>query len=277
MARLLSDKMAAHLGQPVVVENRAGAGGTIGARAVLAMAPDGYTILMGSTSTLLIAPAIYKNAGYHAGSFSPIARVADSREVLAVHPSVPAKSVAELVALAKAKPGSLNFASAGIGTLPHIEGELLKARAQIDINHVPYRGGGLALTGLMGGQVQIMFSTLTQMLPNIREGRVRGLAVTSADRSKLAPEIPTMVESGFDQFVVTSISAVVAPPGTPAEIRRRLNEAVAAALASNEVLQSLAKMGGEARVGSPEDLASFLADERQRWSRIIETTKVSVD
>jgi tripartite-type tricarboxylate transporter receptor subunit TctC len=277
MARLLSDKMAAALGQPVIVENRGGAGGTIGARSVLAAAPDGYTLLMGSTSTLLIAPGIYKNAGYHAGSFSPVARVADSAEMLGVHPSVPVQSVAELVALAKSKPGILNFASAGIGTLPHIEGELLKARAQIDINHVPYRGGGLALTGLLGGQVEILFTTLTQMLPNIREGRVRGLAVTSPSRSKLAPELPTMVESGFDQFIVTSITAIVAPPNTPSDIRRRLNEAVVSALASEDVERSLTRMGGEARPASPEDLASWLAGEQQRWARIIEATKVSVD
>jgi tripartite-type tricarboxylate transporter receptor subunit TctC len=277
MARLLSDKMAANLGQPVIVENRGGAGGTIGARSVLSAAPDGYTLLMGSTSTLLIAPAIYKNAGYQAGSFAPIARIADSAEVLGVHPSVPAKSVAELVALAKSKPGTLNFASAGIGTLPHIEGELLKARAQIDISHVPYRGGGLALTGLLGGQVEILFTTLTQMLPNIREGRVRGLAVTSPIRATLAPELPTMVESGFDQFIVTSITAIVAPPGTPADIRQQLNKAVVAALASAEVEQALSRTGGEARPASPEQTASWLAGEQQRWARIIEATKVSVD
>jgi tripartite-type tricarboxylate transporter receptor subunit TctC len=194
-----------------------------------------------------------------------------------VHPSVPASSVAELIALAKSRPGTLHFGSAGIGTLPHIEGELLKARAQIDINHVPYRGGGLALTGLLGGQVQILFTTLTQMLPNIRDGRVRGLAVTSATRSKLAPELPTMVESGFDQFVVTSITAIVAPPGTPIEIRRRLSQAVAGALASEDVARSLSKMGGEARPTSPEELGSFLATEQQRWRRIIETARVSVD
>ena len=277
MARLLSDKMAASLGQPVIVENRGGAGGTIGARSVLAAEPDGYTLLMGSTSTLLIAPSIYKNAGYHAGSFAPVARVADSTEVLAVHPSVPARSVAELIALAKSRPDALNFGSAGIGTLPHLEGELLKAHAKIEMNHVPYRGGGLALTGLLGGQIQVLFSTLTQMLPNIREGRVRGLAVTSATRSKLAPDIPTMVESGFDQFIMTSISAIVAPPGTPIEIRRRLNEAVAGALASEDVERSLSRMGGEARPASPEELASFLAGEQQRWARIIEATRVSVD
>jgi tripartite-type tricarboxylate transporter receptor subunit TctC len=277
MARLLSDKMAAILGQPVIVDNRGGAGGTIGARSVLAAEPDGYTLLMGSTSTLLVAPSIYKNAGYHAGSFAPVARVADSTEVLAVHPSVPASSVAELVGVVKSRPGALNFGSAGVGTLPHIEGELLKARAQIDMNHVPYRGGGLALTGLLGGQVQVLFSTLTQMLPNVRDGRVRGLAVTSAARSKLAPDIPTMVESGFDQFVVTSISAIVAPPGTPIDIRRRLHQAVAGALASEEVERALSRTGGEARPASLEELASFLAGEQQRWARIIEATGVSVD
>jgi tripartite-type tricarboxylate transporter receptor subunit TctC len=277
MARLLSDKMAAALGQPVVVDNRPGAGGTIGARSVAAAEPDGYTLLLGSTSTLLIAPATYKNAGYNAGTFAPVARIADSIEVLAVHPSVAVKSVAELISLAKSRPDALNFASAGNGTLPHIEGELLKARAQIEMNHVPYRGGGNALTGLLAGQVQVLFSTLTQMLPYIRDGGVRGLAVTSAARSKLAPDIPTMVERGFDQFVVTSISALVAPPGTPIDIRRRLNEAVAAALASDEVQQTLSRIGGEARPASPEELGSYLAEEQKRWARIIEATRISID
>ena len=277
MARLLSDKMAANLGQPVIVDNRAGAGGTIGARAVLTMEPDGYTILMGSTSTLLIAPSIYKNAGYHTGTFAPIARVAESTEVLAVHPSVAARTVAELIGVAKSRPDALNYGSAGIGTLPHLEGELLKVRAQIETNHVPYRGGGLALTGLLGGQIQVLFSTLTQMLPHIRDGRVRGLAVTSAARSKLAPDLPTMVESGFDQFIVASITAIVAPPGTPIDIRRQLNQAVAAALASEEVERALSSMGGEARPASPEDTASYLAELRQRFARIIAATRISVD
>jgi tripartite-type tricarboxylate transporter receptor subunit TctC len=277
LARLLSEKMAAVLGQPVIVDNRAGAGGTLGAKSVATAEPDGYTLLMGSTSTLLIAPLVYKNAGYRAEIFTPVARVADSTEVFAVHPSVPAKSVAELVAVAKAKPGALNFGSAGIGTLPHLEGELLKARAQIDISHVPYRGGGQALTDLLGGQIQILFSTLTQMLPHIREGRLRGLAVTSAARNKLAPDIPTMVESGFDQFVMTSVSLVVAPPGTPIEIRRRLNEAVTSALASEDVLRSLSSMGGEARPASPEETGSFLSGELKRWAGIIEATRISVD
>jgi tripartite-type tricarboxylate transporter receptor subunit TctC len=145
------------------------------------------------------------------------------------------------------------------------------------MNHIPYRGGGPALTGLLAGEVQVLFSTLTQMLPHVWEGRLRGLAVTSAARSKLAPDLPTMVESGFDHFVMTSINAVVAPPGTPIEIRRQLNEAVRAALGSEEVERTLAKMGGEARPSTPEELASFLSSEQQRWARIIEDTRVSVD
>jgi tripartite-type tricarboxylate transporter receptor subunit TctC len=277
VARLLTDKMSEILGQPVIVENRGGAGGIIGAKSVVAADPDGYTLMLGSTSTLLIAPLIYKNAGYNAATFSPISRVADSSEVLAVHPSVAAKSVAELIALAKAQPGALNFASAGNGTLPHIEGELLKAQAKIDMNHVPYRGGGEALVALLAGQVQVFFSTLTQLLPYIREGRLRGLAITSATRSPLAPDIPTMVESGFDQFITTSITTVVAPPNTPIEIRRQLSKAVAGTLGSANVQQALAKLGGAARPSSPEELAAYLAEAQQRWARIIAVTHISID
>ena len=226
---------------------------------MIAAEPDGYTLLIGSTSSLLIAPLIYKNAGYMADTFAPIAGLSETTEVLAVHPSVQAGSVADLIKLAKSQPGALRYGSAGIGTLPHLEGELLKARAGIDISHVPYRGGGPALTGLLGGETQIFFSALTQMLPYIQGGQLRGLAVTSAARSQLAPDIPTMVESGFDQFVTASITFLVAPPGTPLPIRQQISEGVARALASDEVKQAFAKMGALARPSSPEQLASYLA------------------
>jgi len=278
MARLLSDQMAAALGQAVIVENRAGgAGGTIGAKSVIAAEPDGHTLFMGSTSSLLIAPLIYKNAGYTAETFAPVAGLSESTEVLAVHPSVKAKSVAELIKLARSEPGALRYGSAGVGTLPHLEGELLKARAQIEISHIPYRGGGPALTGLLGGEVHIFFSALTQMLPYVRDGRLLGLAVTSEIRSLLAPELPTMVESGFDQFVTASINFIVAPPGTAISIRRQVSEAVARALASDEVKQAFSKIGAEARPASPAELASYLAQQQQRWARIVETTRISVD
>jgi tripartite-type tricarboxylate transporter receptor subunit TctC len=277
MARLLTDKMADVLGQPVVVDNRPGAGGTIGARAVLAAEPDGHTIMLGSTSNLLIAPAAYKNAGYSATSFAPVSGVADTSELLAVHPSVGVKSVAELISLAKSKPGTLNFASAGNGTLPHIEGELLKSQAKIEISHVPYRGGGNALTGLVAGQVQIMFTVLTQMLPYIQQGRLQGLAIASATRSKYAPDIPTMVESGFPQFVTTSVNTVVAPPNTPIEIRRQLSKAVATALASQDVQKALTTLGAEARPSSPEELAAYLVDAQKHWADIVATAHITVE
>jgi len=278
MARLLSEKMAEALGQPVIVENRpGGAGGTIGAKSVLGTDPDGYTLLMGSTSAVIIAPLVHKSAGYLADSFAPVAGLSSTIEVMAVHPSVQATTVAEFVKLAKAQPGTLRFGSAGTGGLPHLEGELLKARAQIDMAHVPYRGGGPALTGLLGGEVHLFFSALTQMLPYIREGKLRGLAVTSAARSPLAPEIPTMVESGFDQFVTESITFLVAPPGTPLAVRQQISEAATKALATDQVKQAFAKMGAVARPASPEQLAPYLAQQQRHWGQIVEATKVSVE
>ena len=278
MARLLSDRVAALLGQPVVVENRpGGGGGTIGVRSVLGAEPDGHTLLMGSTSSLLIAPLIYKNAGYTSETFPPVAGLSESAEVLAVHPSVKASTVAELVALAKSMPGALTYGSAGVGTLPHIEGELLKARTQIDMRHIPYRGGGPALTGLLGGEIQVFFSALPQMLPFIRGGQLRGLAVTSEARSALAPEIPTMVESGFDGFVTASINFFVAPPGTPMAIRKQVSDAVARALASDDVKQAFEKIGANEKPADPDALAAYLIRQQQIWGRIVETTKISLD
>ena len=278
MARLLTDKMAAALGQPVVVENRAGgAGGLIAAKSVIAAEPDGYTVMMGSTSTLLTAPLIYKNAGYNAATFAPVAGVSETAEVLAVNPSITARSVAELVSLAKAQPGKLRFGSAGTGSLPHLEGELLKVRAQIDMVHVPYRGGGPALVGLLGNEVQVFFSALTQMLPYIRDDRLRGLAVTSGSRDALAPEIPNMVESGFDQFVTASVNFIVAPPGTPLATRQRISDAVTSALASAEVKDTFAKIGAKAEPATPDQLTSYLAQQQLRWGKIVSATGISVD
>ncbi len=278
MARLLSEEISKALGQPLVVENRAGgAGGIIGSKFVLGADPDGYTLLMGSTSTLLTAPAIYKDAGYTAASFAAVAGLSEAPEVLTVNPSVGAHTVADLVRVAKAKPGTLRFGSAGIGSLPHLEGELLKARAGIDMVHVPYRGGGPALVGQLGGEVQVFFSALTQMLPYIRDGRLNGLAVTSAARSPLAPDIPTMQESGFDQFVTASVNFIVAPPETPLPIRRRISDAVANALASDQVREAFAKMGATAEPATPEQLVPYLEQQSKRWAGIVATTHVTAE
>jgi tripartite-type tricarboxylate transporter receptor subunit TctC len=278
MARLLTDELSVVLGQPVYVENRAGgAGGLIGARTALAADPDGYTMFMGSTSTLLTTPLIYKDAGYTAASFAPIAGLSETPEVLIVNSSVPAHSVAELVALAKAQPGTLHFSSAGNGSLPHLEGELLKTRDHLDMVHVPYRGGGPALVGLLGGEVQFLFAALTQVLPYVKDGRLRGLAVTTATRSPLAPDIPTMVESGFDGFVTASINFLVAPPGTPLEPRQRLSDAAAHALASASVKDNFAKMGATAKPATPQQLTVYIEEQQARWAKIVGMTKISVE
>ena len=277
MARLLTDGMAAALGQPVIVENRpGGGGGTLGAKTVLTAEPDGHTLLMGSTGTTLIAPMVYKNAGYDAFTFEPVAGLSETAELLALHPSVKANSVAELVALAKQEPGTLRFASAGVGSLPHLEGEFLKVRAGIDIRHIPYRGGGPGLTGLLGGEVHMFFSALTQLLPLVRDGRLKGLAVTSAARSPLAPDMPTMVESGYDDFVTASINFIVAPPGTPLAIRKQISDAVAKTLASEQVKQAFAKIGAYARPATPEQLAPYIAAQHKHWSQIVKATNFSV-
>jgi len=190
---------------------------------------------------------------------------------------VPAKTLAELIAYAKQHPGALTYASAGIGTNPHLSMELLKTMAGIDIRHIPYRGGGPALTGLLGGEVHVFFSALTQMLPHVRDGRLRGLAVTSATRSPLAPELPTMEESGFDRFVTASINFIVAPPGTPPAVRRQISDAVARALASDRVRQAFAKIGATARPATPEELAGYVAGQQKHWAQIIAATHVSLD
>ena len=279
MARLLSDKMGAALGQPIIVENRpGGAGGTIGGKSVLTAEPDGYTLLMGSTSAVLIAPLVHKSAGYTCGIVRAGCRSCGKRPKSwpCIRLSRPSRSPnwSSWRSRSRARCGT---ARPGSARCRIIEGELLKARAQIEISHVPYRGGGPALTGLLGGEVHMFFSALTQMLPYIRDGQLRGLAVTSAARSPLAPEIPTMVESGFDQFVTASINFIVAPPGTPLPIRQQISEAVTRALASDEVKQAFAKMGADARPASPEQLAPYLAQQQVRWSRIVEATKVSVE
>jgi len=194
-----------------------------------------------------------------------------------VRPSVAAHSVAELVALAKAQPGTLHYGSAGVGSLPHLEGELLKARAHIDMVHVPYRGGGPALVGLLSDEVQVFFSTLTQLLPYVRDGRLNGLAVTTATRSPLAPDIPTMEECGFAQFVTASVNFIVAPPGTPIAIRQRLSDAVTVTLASDAVKDAFAKIGATAEPAPPDELASYLKQQQLRWAKIVATTQISVD
>jgi tripartite-type tricarboxylate transporter receptor subunit TctC len=276
LARIIGQRMTPLLGQSLVVENRPGAGGTIGARSVATAEPDGYTLLFGNTSTLVIGPLLNKTLDYDTlKSFAPIAQVGASSNLLVVNPSSPFTSVQELVAYAKANPGKLNYSSPGIGTPPHLIGEMLRQRAGIEITHVPYRGGGQAAGDVVSGQVQMTFENPAVALPLAQAGRIRALAVTSERRNPQAPEIPTMSESGFPGFVSVSFTGLVAPAGTGAEIVTRLNAAVNESLASPDVQATLTKLAVEPRPGSPEEFAAFLARERDKWSAVIKAAGIT--
>ena len=222
LARLLAQKIQAAVGQNVIIDNRGGAGGALGARALAAAEPDGYTLFYGNTSTLAVIPAVAKNPGYDpVKNFAPIASVSESYMILVVNPDFPAKSVAELVAYAKANPGKLNFGHAGFGNVTHLTGEMFRSLAKIDFLGVPHKGGAESITGLLGRQVDFLFESPVVLLPLIRDGKLRALGVTSATRRTEASDLPTMVEAGVPGFVATLLTGIVAPAGTPGSHRRQ--------------------------------------------------------
>jgi tripartite-type tricarboxylate transporter receptor subunit TctC len=276
MGRLVAQILQSGLGQSVVVENRPGAGGTIGAKAVATADADGYTLLYGSTSTLAIGPALYKNLD-PAKAFAPVAMVSDVPFVLVVGPDVPVKSVQELVAYAKANPGKLNFSSAGNGTPPHLTGELFKSATGANIVHIPYKGGAPSITDVISGQVQMTFETTSVLLPLIREGKLRALAVTSAARQPQLPDVPTLIESGLTGFLANSWTGVVAPAGTPADAIVKLNAAINEGLRQPATRASFEKLGVEIKIGSPQDFAAQIGSELQKWSAIIQSSGAKVD
>jgi tripartite-type tricarboxylate transporter receptor subunit TctC len=270
--------LTATLGQPVVVDNRPGAGGTIGARAVAESDPDGYTLLLGNTSTLVIGPLIYKNVGYDpVKGFAPVALLGTTANLMIVNPVVAAKSVQELIALARATPGKLNFSSAGLGTPPHLIGEMFKQRLKLDVVHVPYKSGGLSVAAVVSGETQFSFENPAVSLPLVQAGTVRGLAVTNDVRSAQAPELPTMIEAGVPDFTSVSFTAVVAPAGTPAAIVSKLNAAINESLTSPEVGGTLVKLSVDAKRITPEEFAAFLARERDKWTTVVKGAGVQVE
>ena len=277
--RLIADRLTAMLGQPFVVENRpGGAGGTVGAKSVAIAEPDGYTLLFSSPGPLVTAAAIYKNLDYDPiKSFAPIAMVIYAPQMLVVHPAVPANSLPELVAYAKSNPGKITFGSSGHGTQPHMLGEMLKLMAGIDIVHVPYRGAGRSVTDLLAGQVQMIFETTAILLPHIEAGKLRPLAVAVEARSPLLPGVPTTAESGYPKLLASFWSGLLAPAGTPAAIVEKLNTAVNEILKSKEAQTGLARLSAEAKIGSPQDFATFIAAEAARWAAIANETGIRVD
>jgi tripartite-type tricarboxylate transporter receptor subunit TctC len=277
VARIVAQKLGERLGQTVIVENRAGAGGAIGARAAATADPDGYTLFFGNTSTLAVIPAVTRNPGYDPNkNFAPVAAVSESYMILVVHPDFPAKSLQEFLAYAKANPGKLNFGNAGAGNVTHLTGEMLRAAGNIDFVNIPHKGGAETVTGVLGRQIDFVLESPVILLPLIREGRLRALAVTSATRKQEIPDIPTMREGGAD-FVATLLSGVVAPAGTPPAIVSRLNAVINESLKSADMKATLAKFGSEARITSPEEFTAFMAGETQKWSNVAKAAHVEIE
>src|SRR5689334_7957067 len=269
-ARGLAAGMSADLGQPVVVENTGGQGGVIGVDRALKSAPDGYTLGFNSGSTLAIAPYSFTRLPYDVKKdVALITTVVRVPEVLVVHPSLPVKTLQELVAYAKANPGKVNFGSAGGGSITHLAGELLKAEAKIDIVHVPYKGAAPAVNDLLGGQVQMGIFDVPVLLGHIRSGKLRALAVTSANRAPTLPEVPTTAELGYPNVNSDNWYGLVMPGATPTDIQRRVHAAATSALRSDAVKEQFAKVGGIASPGTPQEYAKFVAAEQAKWGRIV--------
>lgn len=277
VSRLVAQKLGANLGQQVVVENRAGAGGNLGAEVAAKAAPDGYTLFM-ATPSHAINPALYRKLNYDSiRDFAPIGLVMTGQYVLVAHPSLPAKSVKELIALARARPGQLNYASAGNGNATHLAGELLKSLAKVDIVHVAYKGSGPALVDLISGQVHFMFPNLVNSLPHIAAGRMRALAVTGAKRATAAPHIPTLIEAGVPGYTVMSWYGMLAPAGTPQAVVGRLNSELVKVLRSPDVKERLAGQGADPAGGTPEEFLAFLKDEIAKWGKVVKAANISAD
>ena len=270
LARAASQKLSEAFGQPVIVDNRPGAGGNIGAELVAKSPNDGYTLLMGTVGTHAINTALYAKMPYdHVKDFVPIVLVAGVPNVLVIHPSVPANSVQELIAYGKANPGKLNFASSGSGTSIHLAGELFKVSTGVQMQHVPYKGSAPALSDLLGGQVQLMFDNLPSALPHIKGGKLKALAVTSAKRAPALPDTPTIAEAGVSGFEASSWFGLLAPAGTPRDVVVKVNAEVAKWLATADAREKLTAAGANAAGGSPEDFVAHIAAETSKWAKVV--------
>jgi tripartite-type tricarboxylate transporter receptor subunit TctC len=268
-SRLISGELSKRIGQPVTVDNKAGGGQVIGMQAMLRAEPDGHTMVMGSIGPNAANYAIFQKLPYAPGDFAPVAHVVSMPNVLLVHPSVPANTVAELVALAKAKPGGLSIASSGTATSSHLAGEMLKMRAGIDLVHVPYKGAAPALTDLLGGQVQVMVDNLVTALPHVNSGKLRALAVTTAQRAAELPAVPTVAESGYPGFEVVVWVGLLTSSKVPAPIVERLHAEIAQVLAMPEVRRRLAEMGGASLPMSTAQFGAFIAAETEKWGVVV--------
>jgi len=277
VARMFGDKLAEALGQPVVIFNQGGAGGNIGARAAADAAPDGYTIVFAYSGTHSINPHIYKTMPFEASDFTSVVFLTEVPQLLVVNASVPANSVEDVIKLAKESPGKLKFASSGNGAINHLAGVLFADMADVELMHVPYKGGGPASMGLLGGEVDMIFGEPSTMLANIRGGKLRAIASTSAERSKSLPEIPTIAESGVPGYDVTSWNGVLAPAGTPPERIARLNEAFNEVLSDPEMRERLLAVGYEPVGGPPEDFEKRIQQDLEKWGAVVKQAGLQID
>jgi tripartite-type tricarboxylate transporter receptor subunit TctC len=275
VARFYAQKLSAQIKQQVVVENRAGAGANLGAEIAAKALPDGYTLFMG-TPAHTINPSLYRRLNYDIlRDFVPISQVTSGQYVLVTHPALPVKTLSQLVALAKARPGQLNYGSAGNGNATHLAGELFRTLANIDIVHVPYKGSGPALIDLVGGQMQFMFSNLTAALPHMKSAKLRALAVTGAKRTPIAPELPTVTESGLRGYAVESWFGLLAPAGTPPEIVARLNTETNTAMRAPDMKERLAAEGADPMPGTAAEFAALLKAEIAQWAKVVKQAGIT--
>jgi tripartite-type tricarboxylate transporter receptor subunit TctC len=275
MARVLANALPAVLGQTVFIENKPGAGNTIGSRQAAAADADGYTLMVSAASGLIMSPMIVKNAGYDSSSFAPVALIAETPQILVINPQLPFKSVAELIAYARENPGKINYSTGGIGTLPHLNAELFKSVSGANILHVPYKGGGPSLIAVVAGEVQMTFDTVSTSLQLIQDGKLRGLAIVGPKRAPELPDVLAMREIGFPALTSGAWTALMAPLDTPRPIIMKLNAATNAALSGQSMKDALARLGAQPRGGTPQELADHIQREMAKWKPIVATLNLA--
>jgi tripartite-type tricarboxylate transporter receptor subunit TctC len=278
LTRALGRKLSESWGQPVIAENRPGAGGNIGAEAAAKSAPDGHTLLMAAVTTHAVSMGLYAKLGYDLEKdLVPVSLVANVPHILVAHPSVPAKNLAEVIAWLKSQGGKVNFASQGNGTLSHLEFELMKSMGGFSANHIPYKGSAPAMTDLLAGSVSLLFDSIPSSLPQVRAGKLRGIGVASSGRSPVLPELPTLSEAGLAGFSADSWFGIMAPAGTPREVIAKLNVDVQKSLDSPEVRDIIARQGGEVMGSTPEQMAAQIRNDRQKWGRVIRESGAKIE
>jgi tripartite-type tricarboxylate transporter receptor subunit TctC len=278
VSRTIAPRMSEPLGQQVLVDNRGGAGGVIATEQVAKAAPDGYTLLMGTIGGIAVAMSLMPNRGYDSlRDLAPVTQAVTVTNLLVVHPSVPAKNVKELLAIARSKPGRLNYASSGNGTVTHLAGELFKLMGKVDITHVPFKGGAPALTALISGEVDLSYENSLVVTPHVKAGKVKALAVTGANRSKLMPELPTISESGLPGYNASGWYGLFVPAATPKPIIARLNQEAVKALRTPEVVKTLSSQGAEPVGNTPEEFGAFVKAEVDKWANLVKIAKMKMD